>query len=74
MLLKAKQALINFRLSVDAHGIPTAREIQRSYNDKKFDKLSCALLLRRACFSPALDATGVPVPSYYFDTMRWIMG
>lgn len=74
MLNIGKQALVSFRLSIDAQGTPTACEVQRSYNDKKFDELTCALIVRRARFSPALDAKGQPVPSYYLNTVRWIMG
>jgi TonB family protein len=74
MLNVGKQALVSFRLSIDAQGTPTACEVQRSYNDKKFDELTCALIVRRARFSPALDAKGQPVPSYYLNTVRWIMG
>ena len=74
MLTAGKQALVSFRLMVDAVGTPTACEIQRSYNDKKFNEVTCALLIRRARFSPALDAKGQPVSSYYLNTVRWIMG
>ena len=73
MLNLGKQALVNFRLSVDAQGIPTACEVQRSYNDKKFDEATCAILMRRARFSPALDSEEKPVASYYLNTVRWIM-
>jgi hypothetical protein len=68
-----KQALVNFRLSVSAQGTPSACEIQSSYNDKKFDEVTCAALMRRARFSPALDAKGQPVPSFYLNTVHWIM-
>jgi hypothetical protein len=73
MLSNGKQALVSFRLAIDASGTPTACEVQRSYNDKKFDEVTCALLLRRARFSPALDANGKPIASYYLNTVRWIM-
>jgi hypothetical protein len=73
MLTGGKQALVSFRLSVDARGIPTACEIQRSYNDKKFDDVTCTLLVRRARFSPALDAAGQAIASYYLSTVRWVM-
>ncbi|VWX53618.1 TonB family protein [Novosphingobium sp. 9U] len=68
-----KQALVAFRLSVDAQGKPTACEIQRSYNDKTFDEVTCAIIMRRARFSPAQDAKGEPIASYYLNTVRWIM-
>jgi hypothetical protein len=74
MRIGGKQALVNFRLSVDASGAPTACEVQRSYNDKKFDEVTCAILLRRARFAPAMDAKDQPVPSFYLNTVRWTMG
>lgn len=73
MLNLGKQAIVNFRLTVDAQGAATACEIQRSYNDKKFDEVTCAILMRRARFSPALDAKGQAAPSYYLNTVRWII-
>lgn len=74
MLNRGKQALVNFRLSVSAQGLPTACEVQSSYNEKKFDDATCAALMRRARFTPALDAKGQPVASFYLNTVRWIMG
>lgn len=73
MINRGKQALVNFRLSVSAQGLPTACEIQSSYNDKLFDEATCKALTRRARFSPALDGKGQPVPSFYLNTVRWIM-
>lgn len=73
MFARGKQALVNFRLSVSAQGTPTACEIQSSYNDKKFDEATCAALMRRARFTPAMDASGQAVPSFYLNTVRWIM-
>jgi len=74
MLNVGKQAQVNFRLSIGANGAPTGCEVQSSYNDKKFDDVTCAILLRRARFSPALDAARAPVASYYLNTVRWIVG
>jgi hypothetical protein len=74
MLNLGKQAQVNFRLSVSAEGAPTACEVQSSYNDKKFDEVTCAVLMRRVRFSPALDVKGIAVPSFYLNTVRWIMG
>lgn len=73
MRMRGKQAQVNFRLSVSAEGAPTACEVQSSYNDKTFDDVTCRVLMRRARFSPALDAKGQPVPSFYLNTVRWIM-
>lgn len=68
-----KQAQVNFRLSIDAQGAPTACDVQSSYNDPKFDQLTCALLMRRARFEPARDANGNAIPWFYLNTVRWVM-
>ena len=75
-LMRGGQAIVNFRLTVDAQGIPTACSIQRSYSREngKFDKYTCNLLLQRARFEPAIDEGGRPVPSFYSNTVTWIVG
>ena len=72
-LFKGAQALVSFRLAVDAGGAPTACEIQRSYSGELFDKASCKGLMARARFAPALDADGKPIASYFASTIKWIM-
>jgi hypothetical protein len=73
MLVRGKQALVNFRLNVDAEGLPTACEVQRSYSDPEFDRVTCNHLMKRARFSPALDESGRAVQSYYLNSVSWIM-
>jgi hypothetical protein len=73
MIKGGKQAQINFRLSIGADGAPTACEVQRSYNDKTFDEVTCTILMRRARFSPAVDPSGQAVASYYLNTVRWVL-
>lgn len=73
MVMMGKQGLVNFRLSVDEKGVPTACEIQRSYSDPQFDKVTCQLLMRRGRFAPARDAAGKPIASYYLNSVRFIM-
>lgn len=41
VLALGKQAVVNFRLTVDEIGKPSACKIQRSYNDKAFDNATC---------------------------------
>lgn len=74
MLMQGKQGLVNFRLTVDEKGMPTACEVQRSYSHEAFDKVTCQLLMQRARFSPAIDGTGKPIASFYINRVRFTMG
>lgn len=71
MAMMGKQALVNFRLLVDAAGKPTGCQVQRSYNDKQFDEITCRRLMERATFEPARDTAGNAVSSYYANTVVW---
>jgi hypothetical protein len=65
MLSAGQPALVNFRLSIGPDGLPTACHIQATTRPKEFDNAVCKSVMRRARFSPALDATGQPLVSYY---------
>lgn len=65
MLSAGQPALVNFRLSIGPDGVPTACHIQATTRPKEFDNAVCKSVMRRARFSPALDATGQPLVSYY---------
>jgi hypothetical protein len=65
MLRAGQPALVSFRLSIGPDGIPTACHIQATTRPKEFDNAVCKSVMRRARFSPALDATGQPLMSYY---------
>jgi TonB family protein len=67
------QALVNFRLSVDATGKPTACHIQQSTRSRSFDTTVCSAMMRRAKFKPALDADGKPFASYYRNRVIFTM-
>lgn len=73
-LLERKQAIVAFRLMVDAEGKPTSCALQRSYSGELFNTLTCNILMRRARFQPALDAMGKPVASYFISQVNWLMG
>lgn len=72
-LRAGQQAIIAFRLMVDAEGKPTSCTLQRSYSGKQFEALTCSLLMRRARFTPALDAHDQPVASVFLSQVSWIM-
>ena len=71
MLSVGQPALVNFRLSIGPDGVPSACHIQATTRPKEFDNAVCKSVMRRARFSPALDAKVQPMPSYYQNTVRF---
>jgi len=65
MLSAGQPALVNFRLNIGLDGAPTACHIQATTRPKEFDDAVCKSVMRRARFSPAFDAQGQPLASYY---------
>lgn len=71
-MLEARQpAMVYFRLIVGADGVPTACHIQSTTRPKEFDDVVCKAVMRRARFEPALDAEGLPIVSYYRNSVRF---
>ena len=68
-VVKGAQGIVNFRLSVDASGTPTACHIQQSSRPQEFDKAVCAAMMRRARFASALDQAGVALASFFRGTV-----
>jgi len=60
-----EQALIEFRLSIDDAGKPTACHIQQAAQAPEINKVACDAMMRRAMFVPALDKDGKPMPSFF---------
>ncbi len=56
---------IYVRLRVEPNGRPSRCDIMRSFGDAMADQWTCALLMQRSEFRPALDARGVPVASWF---------
>lgn len=69
MLFSGQPALVNFRLSIGPDGMPTACHIQATTRPKEFDNAVCKSVMKRARFSPALDAQGQPLVSYYQNSV-----
>jgi TonB family protein len=65
MLKQGYEGIVNFRLIVDASGVPISCHVQSSTRPKAFDDVVCQQVLKHARFHPALDAQGRPVKSYY---------
>lgn len=73
MLQGGYQGIVHFRLIVDEAGKPKSCHIQKSTRPEEFEKAVCAGIMRRAEFTPALDANGKPVASYYINRARFQM-
>lgn len=73
-LMAGEQALIDFRLTIDALGRTVGCAIQSNISaDPTFAKETCALISRRARFRPATNAAGKAIASYYVNRVRWII-
>ena len=68
-IAQGAQGIVNFRLSIDALGKPTACHIQQSSRPQEFDKAACTALMRRARFTPALDQSGAALASFFRGTV-----
>lgn len=65
MAERGEQALVRIRLSISADGHPTDCHTQLRVGDEEFSRRACEILMGRARFSPAIDAQGNPIASYY---------
>ena len=65
-------AVINFRLMIDANGKATACHVQSTTIGESFRNATCKLIMKRARFSPGLNAGGKPVASWYENSVRWV--
>jgi TonB family protein len=62
---------VHFEVDVDASGNPTACRITFSSGSPFLDQPTCAIIMAKAHFRPALDANGSPVPGHYRNSTVW---
>jgi Gram-negative bacterial TonB protein C-terminal len=71
--LLGNNGLVQFRLDVsETGGVAGCRVLYRTNPDDFADR-TCTLLSNRARLTPARDAAGLPVKSYYVGKVRWMM-
>jgi TonB family protein len=73
-MLNGQRGIVNFRLSVGTDGKARSCHIQESTRPKEFDDAVCKAMIRRANFKPALDKDGVPIDSFYRNTVTFSTG
>lgn len=56
---------IFLRLRVEANGRPSRCDVMRGFGNSQADQLTCALVMQRGQFRPALDASGRPIPAWF---------
>jgi len=57
-------AAVFLRLRIEPNGRPSRCDVMRSFGDPGTDQWTCALIMQRGVFRPALDARGVPVAAW----------
>lgn len=62
---------VAFKLQIDRAGIPADCAIEHSSGYDELDQQVCTLLVKRARFSPALDASGNPMTATYHNRFTW---
>jgi len=62
---------VGFQLTVDEHGSVSACRVTVSSTNPLLDQSTCPLLIQRAHFSPAVDASNKPLVSTYTSIVRW---
>lgn len=67
------QGMVHYRLIVDEHGKPVDCSIQGATEPADFSKVTCARLIRRAEFQPALDAEGQPIKSVFLSSVSFVI-
>lgn len=68
-----EQGTVSFRLDVSAEGRVTGCTITGSSTSSILDSSTCGLMVRRARYNPARDATGKAIASTYNSRFRWVI-
>lgn len=66
-----KEGALAVALEVDEKGQPSACRIVQTSGEPDLDSTTCALLMKRAHFSPARDKSGRAIRSTYTQSVSW---
>lgn len=64
---------VYLRATVRADGTAQGCAIEKSSGEIAFDKYNCGLLLKRARFKPASDASGQPMVGVFRQRVAWVL-
>ena len=72
-LREGNQGRVGFALSLAADGRVAACRVTSSSGHPGLDEATCALVSRRARFTPATGPDGHPGAGSYSGTIRWVI-
>lgn len=74
LLGNRQSGIVKFRLDVGVQGSVDGCVIISETSEQGFADITCRLISERARFSPAQNADGKPIRSYYVNSAVWISG
>jgi TonB family protein len=66
-----KSETISYTLIIGTDGIPQSCSVRKTSGNAKLDQDTCALLVKRARFTPARDDAGNPIQGKYSGRVTW---
>ena len=57
--------IVYLRLRIEPNGRPSRCDVMRGFGSPSIDQWTCALIMQRGLFRPALDDRGVPVSAWF---------
>ena len=70
-LMDRRSGSVEYALTVSAEGVPIRCEVRQSSDSKQIDLQTCALLIRRTRFHPAVDSSGAASPAVFRGVVNW---
>lgn len=67
------QGTVAFQLTIDSSGLPAGCSVVQSSGFEELDQQVCSLMVQRARFSPARDASGKAIAAPYKGRFTWRM-
>ena len=72
-LARNEEGRVAFRLDVGPNGRVTGCAITGSSGSSALDSATCAIMVRRARFTPAGDSNGMPAPGQASGEIEWVL-
>lgn len=72
-LSRGEFGTVRFTLVIDQTGKPTSCHVTATSGFVELDQMACAILLKRAKFSPARDAAGQPIQALFSSRFNWLL-